>query len=141
MKKIVFFLLIIFSVSAFAQFEKADTLFVSAGAIDTTVYRVMKRTMMYLELDISTFSDLDTVDIGYNTDRTWLGSIPGSIVGGSSIEFPLVLDVSDWTKTVITSTGTHAKSRIGIVGESWPAKYIGFSIQCGAGGCSPSIHY
>jgi len=141
MKKIVFFLLIMFSVSTLAQFEKSDTLFVSAGAIDTTVYRVMKRTMMYLELDISTFSDNDTVDIGYSSDKTYLGSIPGSVVGGSSIYFPLVLDVSDWTKTVVTSTGNYSKSRIGIVGDEWSAKYIAFSFQCGAGGCSPSIHY
>ncbi len=141
MKKLFVCIFILSCISLFGQVERIDTLFKSAGAIDTTVYRVWKRSMIYLELDISTFSDNDTVDIGYSCDRTWLGSIPGGVVGGESIIFPLVIDVSDWTKPVVTEDGNYSRSRIGIVGDSWNSKYIGFSFQCGAGGCSPSIYW
>lgn len=139
MKRILIIIISFISISLFAQRENTDTLFTSTGAIDTTVYRIFKRSMAYFELDITTFSDNDTVDIGYSIDKTYLGSVPGEVVGGSSIVFPCVLDVSDWTKTVNGEDGEFTKARIGIVGISWNAKYVAIDCKCGSSGCTPVL--
>lgn len=140
MKKVLItFAVFIFSVCAFGQRENTDTLFTATGAIDTTVYRVFKRDMAYGELDITSFSDDDIVDIGMCSDKRWIGSIPGGVVGGSSIIFPLVLDVSDWTKTVNGEDGEFTRARIGFNGVSWNAKYIVIDCKCSASGCAPVL--
>ena len=133
MKKLIFlFVMVYISVDSYCQKETSDTLFDASGAIDTTVFRVFKRDMAYLEVDISTCHDGDTLDIGFSADKTWIGSLPGEIT------FPLTLDVSDFTKDV---NGVYSKSRIAVKGNTWPAKYIAFTFHCGASGCKPSIHY
>lgn len=137
--ELITFCVLVFCMTIFGQRENTDTLFTASGAIDTTVYRTFKRDMVYLELDISTFSDGDTIDIGYSADKKWIGSIPGGVIGGSSIVFPLILDISDWEKTINGPSGSVTKSRIGVVGIAWSAKYIAIDCKCSAAGCTPVL--
>jgi hypothetical protein len=130
MKKLFIAILILVTPAVFCQFEKSDTLFKSTGAKDTTVFRVFKNDMAYLELDISTLADNDTVDILMSADKTW-----GASLAVASPLFPVKITKSTYRKNV---NGT-VKYRIAITGK-FSAKYIGFRIKC-AGAAKPNIHY
>jgi hypothetical protein len=132
MKKLIFLLVVMYaSIDVFCQFETSDTLFKSAGAVDTTIFRVFKRSQAYIELDVSTMADNDSIDIMMSADGTWGGSVPTS-----GDIFPMKLTKSDHAKDV---NGT-IKYRIALRGDAWESKYLGIWIKC-AGAAKPSIHY
>jgi len=135
MRKLIFILIVvILATETYAQREVHDTLFTAAGAIDTTVYRVFKKDMVYFELDVTTLANNDTVTIGGSVDRTAL--IP------MSTDFPLKLVKADLISIVNGALGKFTKYRIGVGNgsDSWNPKYLGIRIKS-AGACKPSLHW
>jgi hypothetical protein len=132
MKKILIILIAVFLVvDTYCQREVSDTLFKTSVSKDTTVFRVFKRSVAYIEVEIGTFTDNDTICVGYSSDKTVL--IPCSNL------FPMKV-VKATYKSVVNGT---TKYRIGIEGDNWSSKYIGFRCKYAGtvGTCKPSIHY
>lgn len=131
MKKLIFlFIVLFFGLDVFCQAEKHDTLFWTSVSKDTTVFRVFKRNIAYLEVDINTFTDNDTLTVGMSADKSALIPVTG---------FPLKITKATY-KSIVNGTTRY---RVGIKGNYWNAKYIGF--RCKYAGsvstCKPSIHY
>lgn len=132
MKKILFILIVVLlSVDTYCQREVHDTLFWTSVSQDTTVFRVFKRDAPYIEVDIGTFADNDTICVGFSTDKSTL--IPISDL------FPMKITKANY-KSVVNGTTRY---RIGVTGVNWTAKYIGIrSKYAGSPGtCTPSLHW
>lgn len=130
MKRIVLILgVVLIAIAVNAQKVKHDTLFWTSVSQDTTVFRAFAKAGPYVEIDISTFADNDTVTVGYSIDKT-------SLVPVSDL-FPMKLTKANY-KSVVNGVTTY---RIGITGNLWTAPYIG--IRCkyagSPGTCTPSI--
>ena len=136
MKKLIFiFIVLLSSIDIYCQKEVVDTLFESVGAVDTTVFRVFKRDMVYFTLDVGTMADNDTISIGYSTGKQDL-LIPSAITSF----FPMKLTKATYLTHIHGDLGVITKYRIGIEGEQWRAKYLAVRIKC-AGACSPSLRW
>ena len=121
MKKIIFILIVLYlGVNSYAQREIHDTLFKTSVSKDTTVFRVFKRDVAYVELDVTTLSDNDTITIGMSADKSALIPVP---VG--SAQFPLKLTKANIKSTVNGTT----KYRLAVCGQYWYSKYLGVRIK------------
>ena len=96
---------------------KRDTLFYTSVSQDTTVFRSFKRELPYVELDVGTLSDNDTICVGYSADKQAL--IPCSDL------FPMKLTKANY-KSVVNGT---TKYRIGITGNNWNSLWLGVRIK------------
>ena len=118
MRKLIFLLIVIFAgVELFAQQEKHDTLFYTCVGKDTTVFRIFRRDVPYVELDVTTMADNDTVSVGFSADK--------SVIIPVSNLFPMKLTKANYKSNV---NGT-IKYRIGIIGDFWNSKYIAVRIK------------
>jgi hypothetical protein len=136
MKKVVLILgvVLMFSMQANSQKIKYDTLFWTSVSQDTTVFRAFKKAAFYVEIDISTFADNDTLTVGMSIDKTSLSAIPY----GSDI-FPMKITKNDY-RSIVNGDTTY---RVGIYGDFWNAPYIGLRCKYAGspGTCTPSIIY
>jgi hypothetical protein len=111
--------------------EIHDTLFWTSVSKDTTVFRMFKRDVAYVEIDIATFANNDTITVGYSCDKESLEPV--------SDLFPMKIAKA----TYVSHVNGLTRYRIAIAGDNWHSKYIG--IRCkyagNAGTCKPSLHW
>jgi hypothetical protein len=136
MKKILFITIVVFlGVDTFAQREVIDTLFRTSVSKDTTVFRVFKRDVAYIEFDLGGMAANDTLSIGMSANKLSLEPVVTSV----GISYPWKVTLADCVCQVNGTT----RYRVALYGFAWPSKYIGFRIKYAGAAASvkPSIIY